>query len=195
MYATTREFLERFGLNDLSDLPKVEEMSDALGFELPMRAARAGAHDRPAAVRQRSGRRTRRAWTRSRNGRSQRTKQCIDPWPSGFRRFSRPRASRPAARRKRYITQGRVSVNGTTVTELGSKADPDADDIRVDGRRVKSAAAAPLHPPVQTARLHHHPIRSAAPSHRHRSARRKAACATTSIRSGGSTTSRKACCC
>ena len=36
MYATTREFLERFGLNDLSDLPKVEEMSDALGFELPL---------------------------------------------------------------------------------------------------------------------------------------------------------------
>ncbi len=35
MYATTREFLERFGLSDLSDLPKVEEMSDALGFELP----------------------------------------------------------------------------------------------------------------------------------------------------------------
>jgi len=35
MYATTREFLERFGLNDLSDLPKVEEMADALGFELP----------------------------------------------------------------------------------------------------------------------------------------------------------------
>jgi segregation and condensation protein B len=36
MYATTREFLERFGLNDLNDLPKVEEMSDALGFELPL---------------------------------------------------------------------------------------------------------------------------------------------------------------
>ena len=35
MYATTREFLERFGLNDITDLPKVEEMSDALGFELP----------------------------------------------------------------------------------------------------------------------------------------------------------------
>jgi segregation and condensation protein B len=35
MYATTREFLDRFGLNDLSDLPKVEEMADALGFELP----------------------------------------------------------------------------------------------------------------------------------------------------------------
>jgi segregation and condensation protein B len=36
MYATTREFLDRFGLSDLGDLPKVEEMSDALGFELPM---------------------------------------------------------------------------------------------------------------------------------------------------------------
>jgi segregation and condensation protein B len=36
MYATTREFLDRFGLNDLADLPKVEEMSDALGFELPI---------------------------------------------------------------------------------------------------------------------------------------------------------------
>jgi segregation and condensation protein B len=35
MYATTREFLERFGLNDISDLPKVDELADALGFELP----------------------------------------------------------------------------------------------------------------------------------------------------------------
>jgi len=47
-------------------------------------------------------------------------------------------ASRRAA--EAYITDGRVSVNGTTVTELGSKADPDADDIRVDGRRLKRAA-------------------------------------------------------
>jgi segregation and condensation protein B len=39
MYATTREFLDRFGLNDLTDLPKVEEMSDALGFELPIALA------------------------------------------------------------------------------------------------------------------------------------------------------------
>ncbi|HEY7501167.1 MAG TPA: pseudouridine synthase [Vicinamibacterales bacterium] len=40
------------------------------------------------------------------------------------------------------ITQGRVSVNGTTVTTLGTKADPDADDIRVDGRRIKPPRAA-----------------------------------------------------
>ena len=35
MYGTTREFLERFGLNDITDLPKVEDMSELLGFELP----------------------------------------------------------------------------------------------------------------------------------------------------------------
>ena len=35
MYGSTREFLDRFGLNDITDLPKVEELSDALGFELP----------------------------------------------------------------------------------------------------------------------------------------------------------------
>jgi segregation and condensation protein B len=35
MYGTTREFLERFGLNDINDLPKVDDLSDALGFELP----------------------------------------------------------------------------------------------------------------------------------------------------------------
>ena len=47
-------------------------------------------------------------------------------------------ASRRAA--ETYITDGRVSVNGQTVTELGTKADPEADDIRVDGRRIKTAA-------------------------------------------------------
>lgn len=35
MYGTTRDFLERFGLNDLADLPKVEDMSELLGFDLP----------------------------------------------------------------------------------------------------------------------------------------------------------------
>ena len=35
LYATTREFLIRFGLNDLDDLPKIEDMSEALGFDPP----------------------------------------------------------------------------------------------------------------------------------------------------------------
>ncbi len=44
-------------------------------------------------------------------------------------------ASRRAA--EELITQGRVSVNGQTVTALGTKADLATDDIRVDGRRLK----------------------------------------------------------
>ena len=47
-------------------------------------------------------------------------------------------ASRRAA--EQLMLDGRVTVNGTTVRELGTKADPAADDIRVDGRRVKVAA-------------------------------------------------------
>ncbi len=36
LYATTKEFLIRFGLNDLSELPKVEDMAEALGVEMPI---------------------------------------------------------------------------------------------------------------------------------------------------------------
>jgi pseudouridine synthase len=36
------------------------------------------------------------------------------------------------------ITEGRVTVNGTVVAELGAKADPHHDDIRVDGRRIEA---------------------------------------------------------
>jgi segregation and condensation protein B len=39
LYGTTREFLDRFGLNDLADLPKVEDMSELLGFDLPAAVA------------------------------------------------------------------------------------------------------------------------------------------------------------
>jgi pseudouridine synthase len=46
-------------------------------------------------------------------------------------------ASRRAA--EKLIAEGRVMVNGATIREMGVKADPSADDIRVDGRRVKSA--------------------------------------------------------
>ena len=35
LYGTTKEFLIRFGLKDLNDLPKVEDMAAALGFEAP----------------------------------------------------------------------------------------------------------------------------------------------------------------
>src|SRR5256714_4989605 len=44
-------------------------------------------------------------------------------------------ASRRAA--ERLMLEGRVTVNGATVRELGTKADGGHDDIRVDGRRIK----------------------------------------------------------
>jgi 23S rRNA pseudouridine2605 synthase len=44
-------------------------------------------------------------------------------------------ASRRAA--ETLMREGRVSVNGTTILDLGAKADPDRDEIRVDGSRIK----------------------------------------------------------
>jgi 23S rRNA pseudouridine2605 synthase len=49
-------------------------------------------------------------------------------------------ASRRAA--EKLIADGRVTVNGQTIREMGVKADPAVDDIRVDGRRIKAAARA-----------------------------------------------------
>ena len=48
-------------------------------------------------------------------------------------------ASRRAA--DELIAQGRVEVNHQIVTALGTKVDPAADDIRVDGRRLKPPGA------------------------------------------------------
>ena len=44
-------------------------------------------------------------------------------------------ASRRAS--EEIITAGRVSVNGVVVTELGTKADPDSDEISVDGKPLR----------------------------------------------------------
>ena len=38
---------------------------------------------------------------------------------------------------ERLMLEGRVTRNGEVVRELGTKADPDRDDVRVDGVRVK----------------------------------------------------------
>jgi 23S rRNA pseudouridine2605 synthase len=48
-----------------------------------------------------------------------------------------------ASRREaeRWIVEGRITVNGAIVRKLGSQADPAKDSIKVDGKRVKPAAA------------------------------------------------------
>ena len=45
LYATTREFLIRFGLNNLNDLPKVEDMAEALGIDVPLLVEQTPAED------------------------------------------------------------------------------------------------------------------------------------------------------
>src|SRR5690348_16820950 len=45
-------------------------------------------------------------------------------------------ASRRAS--EEIIAQGRVTVNGRTVKELGSKVDPDKDHVSVDSRPLKA---------------------------------------------------------
>lgn len=44
-------------------------------------------------------------------------------------------ASRRAG--EKLILEGRISVNGTTVSQLGSKVDPDHDEVSVDGKPVQ----------------------------------------------------------
>jgi 23S rRNA pseudouridine2605 synthase len=46
-----------------------------------------------------------------------------------------------ASRRKaeQLIREGRVAVNGAVITELGTKADPERDHIKVDGKHIHAA--------------------------------------------------------
>ena len=49
-------------------------------------------------------------------------------------------ASRRAA--EGLILEGRVTVNGSVVTRLGTRVDPERDAVRVDGKRIPAAPAA-----------------------------------------------------
>jgi pseudouridine synthase len=52
-------------------------------------------------------------------------------------------ASRRTA--ERWILGGRVSVNGEVIRELGTKADPAADVVEVDGKRIAGIPAPPVY--------------------------------------------------
>ncbi|HPC04398.1 MAG TPA: pseudouridine synthase [Syntrophales bacterium] len=52
-----------------------------------------------------------------------------------------------ASRRKAeaLVLEGRVTVNGEPVSRLGSKADPERDEIRLDGRRIQQERTPPTY--------------------------------------------------
>ena len=133
LYGTTREFLERFGLNDLSDLPKVEDMSELLGFDLP-------------AV----GRRARAADARCRSSRNRREPDESSPLTTKSVHWRRPAChatmrlqQAPLACRRRVAARGRRAdppgprrgQRPASSPSSGTKADPE------QRRRSRSTAA------------------------------------------------------
>jgi 23S rRNA pseudouridine2605 synthase len=64
----------------------------------------------------------------------------IDPEDAGKVRLQKILAAAGIASRRKaeeYILEGRVVVNGQIVTEVGTKADPAKDHIKVDGKLLK----------------------------------------------------------
>ena len=62
----------------------------------------------------------------------------------------RPGRNRFATAAEELIKAGDVTVNGEIVTELGTKADPEKDHIKVRGRLINNKAKGPakcLHSP------------------------------------------------
>lgn len=65
---------------------------------------------------------------------------CLRGYAVGVERLQKILSQAGIASRRaseQLMLDGRVTVNGTTVRELGTKADPARDDIRVDGSRIK----------------------------------------------------------
>lgn len=59
-----------------------------------------------------------------------------------------------------FILEGRVEVNGRTITELGTRVDPDQDTIRVDGEVVKTGQRRryyAVNKPIGVVCTHHDP--------------------------------------
>ena len=170
LYKTTKEFLLRFGLKDVNDLPSMEEfekmagelaeseaegeVQDATCTPLKSRAVKRIATSGPlertgsaagSRILRGSGRRGAGIDALSRRRRAESGSRVMtDNQERGGegnpQRLQKIMAAAGIASRRKaeeLIASGRVQVNGQTVTELGSKADPDRDHIRVDGKLLK----------------------------------------------------------
>ena len=121
LYKTTKEFLLRFGLKDVNELPSMEEFEKlvAESFQGDLLPAQE-------------------KLLRSKYLRPGQSSLLIMPAERLQKIIS---AAGIASRRKaeQLITGGLVSVNGQMVTELGSKADLEHDHIRVNGKLLHEA--------------------------------------------------------
>jgi pseudouridine synthase len=98
MYGTSKEFLMQFGINDITELPNLEDFEDLVTSEyLSMQ---------------------------------ERLQKLIAEVGIASRRKA-----------EQMIVDGLVAVNGAVVTELGTKADPEVDSIRVDGKTINAKLA------------------------------------------------------
>ena len=114
LYKTTKEFLVQFGLKDLSELPTLKEFEELGRLEI----AEAGSRDRVEDAEARNADEPQEAAGRA----------IAERTPSNMpeERLQKILSQAGVASRRKaeeLIIEGRVTVNGETVTELGSKAD------------------------------------------------------------------------
>ena len=129
LYKTTKEFLVQFGLKDLTELPSLKEFEEIRRMAIDGDTADV---PEPAAPPPEPP-----------------TRPELMPEERLQKILSRAGV---ASRRKaeQIIQEGRVTVNGAVITELGSKADLDRDHIKVDGkllRQPKHLISIALHKP------------------------------------------------
>ena len=132
LYKTTKEFLIQFGLKDLSELPSLKEFEEMGRFATRNRTAPPAADtaESPPSPTPRTG--TGASAHRSGGLRSEWREERLQKILSHAGVASRRKA-------EDLILEGRVAVNGKVVTELGSKADPERDHVKVDGKLLRSA--------------------------------------------------------
>ena len=145
LYKTSKEFLLRFGLKDVSELPSMEEFEKLvaesfqgdllLGENEAAPAAEAGSPNRDDAEATDSDLSADSADEEVRGARQQHHRLAMPA-----ERLQKIIAAAGVASRRKaeeLITSGRVQVNGKMITELGTKADPEQDHIRVDGKLLR----------------------------------------------------------
>ena len=122
LYKTTKEFLIQFGLKDLAELPSLKEFEEIrrMAFSDERRAATAAAAPSPRGDPRRPSRRSAAVMP------EERLQKILSQAGVASRRQA-----------EKIIVEGRVTVNGTVVTELGSKADLERDHIKVDGHLLR----------------------------------------------------------